>query len=76
MSTDQEIASHLLDNCSRRMSGKEMALCHYINQEGSLLDGDRPMFTALQTQFATDLAYVASLPAGRETPDEEGASLL
>ena len=76
MSTDQEIAATLIDNCHRRMSGREIALCHYINQEGTLLDGDRPMFTAPQTQFATDLAYVASLPASRETPDEEGASLL
>jgi hypothetical protein len=81
MSTDREIAATLIDNCYRRMSGREIALCHYINQEGTLLDGDRPMFTDLQTQFASDLAYVQSfattspLPC-RETPDEEGASFL
>jgi hypothetical protein len=76
MITDQEIASHLIDNCSRRMSGKEMALCHYVNQEGTLLDGDRPMFASLKTQFATELCNVATLPATRETTDVEGGSLL
>jgi hypothetical protein len=76
MITDRQIAATLIDKCYRRMSGKEIALCHYVNQEGDLLPGDGPMFTSLKTQFAADLANVAEVPACRETPDDEGGGLL
>jgi len=76
MITDREIAAYLIDRCYRRMTGKEIALCHYINQEGDLLPGDEPLFNSLQTQFASELAGVQGFTPCRETADDEGGSLL
>ena len=76
MITDREIASFLIDKCYRRMSGKEIALCHYINQEGDLLPGDEPLFNELQTTFASELAGVQCFTPCRRTADDEGGSLL
>jgi hypothetical protein len=76
MITDREIAAYLIDRCYRRMSGKEIALCHYINQEGDLLPGDEPLFSSLQTQFASELAGIQGFAPCRETADDEGGALL
>ena len=60
---DQEIATTLLEKCSRRMSGIETAICQAIERvatddaiPGVLISTeDRRAFEGLKTQFAADL---------------------
>lgn len=74
--TNREIAAHLAEKCSRRLSGHEIALCSYVEHGEELHETDRRWFESLKTQFASELAHAEEAPAGRETPDEEGAGLL
>ena len=61
--TDQEIATTLLEKCSRRMSGLETAICLAMEKVATddtipglfVSTEDRRAFEGLKTQFASEL---------------------
>lgn len=65
---DQEIAAYLRDQCSRRMSGYEIAVVSgiaegvHLNADGQWLGvNDQRVLEGLKTQFASELANVKSM---------------
>ena len=67
---DHEIAAFLRDQCSRRMSGADIALVESIADRMHLTEdhqwikaSDRRHFEHLKTQFAADLAHAGKAVA-------------
>jgi hypothetical protein len=58
---DHEIASFLRDQCSRRMSGADIALCENIADGHEASTADMRHFEHLKTQFAADLAHAGKV---------------
>jgi len=72
---DRDIAIYLRDKCSRRLSGRELALCELVITGAEIHTKDQQWFDSLKTQFASELANVAEAPAVRETANTEGVLL-
>jgi len=61
---DQDIATFFLESLSRRLSGKEIAICLGVEKAGTdesipglfVSTEDRRLFDGLKTQFASELA--------------------
>lgn len=59
----QEIAAFLRDQCRRRMSGADIALCELIADGHVVSPGAMRDFEHLKTQFAADLAHAGKEPS-------------
>ena len=68
--SDREIAYYLRDMMSRRLSGRELALCSYVADGEELHQEDRRWFDSLKTQFAAELSRATIVPASIETNDQ------
>ena len=68
---DREIAYYLRDMMSRRLSGRELALCSYVADGEELHQEDRRWFDSLKTQFAAELANATPVPAIRPNIEQE-----
>lgn len=60
---DHEIAAFLRDQCSRRMSGADIALVETIADGHEVTTADMRHFEHLKTQFAADLAHAGKAVA-------------
>ncbi len=70
--SDQEIADYIRDKCSRRISFPEFEVCDLVGDEITLNEAETVIWESLKNRFEDEM----EAPTQRETPDEEGASLL